>query len=421
MSDKFIPRMNEFFINILADPGISDGREQEISVHEIPFSQRNVLINTGKKTEEITFTCVFQDKPPITAGQSGTVGVLPTYDNHFAFLQLIDSGVFIEFVHPTYGSYDGFVKVYSTLRRDEQKYVEIEITYLREISDVVTTFRFEPDEATADDFRQSTTINQDKLVNVIQDNPSSSFKARLNSYISKLNSFFSGITSPLDSIVNTVDYLESQVGDVMSAINGAADRMVNGLISTSETPSAFINNLISNARIFKNTLTNSDGSASLESTLWANLSSARISYEAAVQYKLDDDQREKSLLNIGKRTFDDNGRYLGTVETVSVMSINELEQTCQDVRLYLDEAIQDDRDNRNLNDQARILQQYIDEIKLERDQIITVLTNTTSLIELMKQHGISYQRVDENLALNPDIQNPNFIEGNIRLLVPSEQ
>lgn len=419
MSDKFIPKINDFFINILAQPGITDGRENEISSHEIPFSQKNILINTGKKTEETSFTCVFQERPPLTAGQNSTSGVLPTYDNHFDFLTLIDSGVSIEFIHPTYGLYAGQIKKYSSLRRDEQKYVEIQITFWREISDVTTTFQFEPDESTAKDFRESTLINQDKVEALIQDNPESSFKARLNNYIANMNSFFSGITSPIDSIVNTVDYLESQAGDVMFSINDACDRMVTSIVNVSNTPSALINNLIANARVFKATLLEADGSPTLESIFWNNLSAARISYETAIQYKIDDTQRETSLLNIDKRTFDDNGRFLGVSESVTIMSTNELEQTSQDVRSYIDEAIQADRDNRSLSNQARILQQYIDEIKVQRDQIITVQTNTTSLIELMKQYGISYKRVNENLALNPDVQNPNFIEGNIRLLAPS--
>ncbi len=421
MSDSYIPRINNYFINILADPGITDGREQEISVHEIPFSQRNILTNTGKKTEEITFTCVFQDNPPITPGQSGTLGVFPTYDNHYAFLQLIDSGVFLEFVHPTYGSYDGYIKNYSTLRRDEQRYIEIEISFLREISDVVTTFRFDPVESTAVGFRDTTTLNQLNLTTIIQDNPLSSFKTRLNNFIADLESFFSGVSSAIDSIINTVDYFETLAGRVISAINETVDRMVDGLISLANTASAFINNLVATARAIKAKFLTLAGEPTIESILFTNLASARISYEASVKYKDDDTEREKALINVGKRTFDDNGRYLGTQETITVMSINELEQTSQDVRSLTDEAVQDDRDNRAIINQARVIQQYIDEIKLERDQIITVQTNTTSLFELMKQYGISYQRADENLALNPDVQNPNFISGFIRLLVPSGQ
>jgi len=419
MSDSYIPRINNYFINILADPGITDGREQEISVHEIPFSQRNILTNTGKKTEEITFTCVFQDNPPITPGQNGTVGVFPTYDNHYAFLQLIDDGFRVEFVHPTYGSYDGYVKNYSTIRRDEQRYIEIEITFLREISDVVTTFRFDPIESTAVGFRDTTTLNQSNLTTIIQDNPLSSFKTRLNNFIADLESFFSGISSAIDSIINTVDYFETLAGRVVSAINETVDRMVDSLISIANTASAFINNLVATARAIKAKFLTLAGEPTIESILFTNLAAARISYEASVKYKEDDTEREKTLVNIGKRTFDDNGRYLGTPETVTVMSINEIEQTSQDVRSFIDEAVQEDRDNRAVINQARIIQQYTDEIKLERDQIITVQTNTTSLFQLMRQYGISYHRADENLALNPDVQNPNFISGFVRLLVPS--
>lgn len=420
MSDRYIPKLGDYFINILAEPGITDTREQQISVHEFPFSQRNVLINTGKSTEEINFTCVFQDKPPVSQGQSSTFGIAPTFDNHFSFIELIDSGVRLEFVHPSYGSMDGYVRNYSTVRRDEQRYVEIEISYLREIIDVVTSFKYEIDQTTASEFRDSTVRKQNNLATTIKDNDTQAFKARLNNYIVKLNSFFSGVTSPIDSIVNTVDYLESQAGDVLSAVNGAVDRMVNGLISAASTPSSFINNLLANARSFRTTLLEPDGTPTLESILWNSMASTRINYESAVQYKLDDEQRKKSLINIDKRVFDDNGRYLGAKQNISVMTINELEQTSQDLREFTEEAIFNDRENRELNTQAQQIQQYVDEIKLQRDQIITVQTNTISLIELMKKYGISYHRVDENLALNPNVINPNFIEGEVRLLVPNE-
>ena len=418
MSDRYIPRINNFLLNILAEPGISTPRENEISVHEIPFSNRNILTPTGYRTQEIPFTCVFQVNPPTSEGQQSVAGVLPTYNNHFAFLQLLESNVLLEFVHPTYGSMDGYVKYFETIRRDEIDYVEIDITFLREESELVTSFEFSVDENTADQFRQGSISAMANVGSAIQDNNSSSFRGRLNRYINDLNSFFNNITSPVDSIINTVDYVEDLSGDVVSAINGAVDRMVTSLLTTSEDPSSFINNAITNARLLRSDFEEASGAATLESIIFNNLSAARIGYEAALQYIDDNAEREKFLKNIGKRTFDNNGRYLGTVETISVMSINALEQTSQDLRLYIDEAIQNDRDNNSIALIAREIQQYVDEVKIQRDKIITVTTDLTSLYALMHKYRISYQRIDENLALNPDVENPNFIEGDIRLLVP---
>jgi len=233
-----------------------------------------------------------------------------------------------------------------------------------------------------------------------------------------MNSFFNNVTSPVDSIINTVDYVEDLAGDVVFSVNGAVDRMVTTLLTTSETPSAFINNAINNARFIRNTLTEASGAATLESIAFNSLSAVRIGYEAALKYIEDNEERQKFLKNIGKRTFDNNGRFLGTIETIRVMTINELEQTSQDLRAYIDEAVQNDRTNSQLRKTAKDIQQYVDEVKIQREQIITVTTNRTSLYALMQKYGISYQRIDENLALNPDVQNPNFIEGDIRLLVP---
>ena len=418
MSDRYIPRINTFLLNILADPGISTPRENEISIHEIPFSNRNVLTPTGYRTQSIPFTCVFQANPPLTPGQNATSGVFPTYDNHFAFIQLLESNTRLEFVHPTYGSMDGYVSSYDVLRRDEQEYVEIDIIFLKEESELVTSFEFPVDDSTADQFRQNTVNAQESTAAAIQDNDNGSFRGRLNRFKNDMNSFFNNVTSPVDSIINTVDYVEDLAGDVVFSVNGAVDLMVTTLLTTSETPSAFINNAINNARFIRNTLTEASGAATLESIAFNSLSAVRIGYEAALKYIEDNEERQKFLKNIGKRTFDNNGRFLGTIETIRVMTINELEQTSQDLRAYIDEAVQNDRTNSQLRKTAKDIQQYVDEVKIQREQIITVTTNRTSLYALMQKYGISYQRIDENLALNPDVQNPNFIEGDIRLLVP---
>ncbi len=418
MSDRYIPRINNFLLNILADPGISTPRENEISIHEIPFSNRNVLTPTGYRTQEIPFTCVFQINPPANQGQSSINGVLPTFENHYPFIQLLESNVRLEFVHPNYGSMDGYVRFFETSIRDEQNYVEIDITFIREVDELVTSFEFAVDENTADQFRQGSITSQQNVGAAIQDNNTSSFRGRLNRFKNNLDTFFNNITSPVDSIINTVNYVEDLSGDVVSSVNGAVDRMVTALLTTSETPSAFINNAITNARILRTSFEEASGAATIESIIFNNLSAARIGYESALQYIEDNSQREKFLKNVGKRTFDNNGRYLGTVENIRVMTINELEQSSQDLRDYINDAVQNDRDNRENSLIARDIQQYVDEVKIQRDKIITVTVNRTSLYAEMHKRGISYQRIDENLALNPDVQNPNFIEGEVRLLVP---
>ena len=56
-------------------------------------------------------------------------------------------------------------------------------------------------------------------------------------------------------------------------------------------------------------------------------------------------------------------------------------------------------------------------MKLDREQIIEVRTNTVSIFTLLRQQGRSYQEAEKNFKLNPDFINPNFMDGSVKLVV----
>ena len=101
------------------------------------------------------------------------------------------------------------------------------------------------------------------------------------------------------------------------------------------------------------------------------------------------------------------------------MTINELESTLETFRQLADDVIQLDRDNREIQTAAALLQTYIDAQKLDREKIITVEVNNVGIFDLLNRFNLSYQLADRIAALNPQIRNPNFMTGSIRLVVPS--
>jgi prophage DNA circulation protein len=416
MSDNFAPQLAGFYLGILGNDGISDNIEYSLSKHEFPFSNRNIIINTGKKVPTYSFRCVFQDNTPFF----GTDALPPTYDNHITFREIIDSGFPLVFTHPTYGQMEGFVEVANTIRREEQRYIEFDITFAEQISEVVTNFDYSIEEVSANELRKNSLANQIKVQGLLQINDTPSFRARLNRFIDKLESFFSDIIESVDSIVNTIEYFEDLAGDVVLAVSNTVERIVNSIASIQNIAANFINSLIINLRNIRNLFLNPDGTSTIESIIFGNIAAARLSYESATQYKTDDDNRSEILKNVGKRTFDNNSRYIGIPNNLTAMNISELEQTSQDIRAYINDVVQDDRDNPELETQAREIQQYIDHIKVKRERVITVKTVTIALFDLMNRYGISYQRINEIMALNPEIRNPNFVEGEVKLLVSND-
>jgi hypothetical protein len=101
------------------------------------------------------------------------------------------------------------------------------------------------------------------------------------------------------------------------------------------------------------------------------------------------------------------------------MTLTELEFSLYEVRKLINEAILLDRDNRPLQEQSRKLQDYISRIKLDRDRIETKSYPLQSMHQVTMDNGLTYNAAERILKLNPDILNPNFTIGDVKVLVPA--
>lgn len=412
MSDKYIPKIAGFYLDIQT---IRDVFEPAIVTHEYLLSNRNSIENLGQKTRKISVVCSFQDNPALTKGWNAGDAFFPTYESHFNFLKRLKaSRDLLSFTHPKYGEIEGAAKNISVYQDDTINFAQISFDFLQQIStDEITFVRYIVPQQ-FDGFRKTNT----KLTGVIesaQKNAASAlqFAGTANLYRGKLDSFLSDITSPATSIMNTINYGTQLPGLIMQSINGAIDRVVQSFVSIRNSPASFINNMIVGIRGLKAIFSGT------EAQYVHVMGASRVAYESGVVYNTDDANREEVAKKENIKTFDAAGNYKGDVAIPETMTINELEDTLYQIREFINEVIQFDRDNQDLKQQAADLQNYINTIKLDRERIETKEIPIQTMHTIAMENGLSYQAAERILSLNPGIKNPTFANGEIKILIPA--
>jgi hypothetical protein len=417
---KYTAQLGTFYLNVVS---IREENEYGVISHEIPFSKRNVVQNTGRKTRSFRVSCVFYENPAAEIGWVPGFGNVPNYQNYTTFKKEIDDtgDNRTVFVHPDFGALNGNVKNISAIRNDQIKRVNVEFTFWEELSLVNIIKEKSIRQKVNNQFRFATSTIIDTLgsaIDIAQNDPFDvidNIEARLETFIDELNKVKSTIVEAADSIINTIDYGTSLAGRVIKAVNEALERVVQSFIAIRNFPASFINDIIAS---FRETVAIFD-TDSIEAQYVTIMSATRISVEAAEAYYQDDTNREKFKNLETQNTFDYNGKYIGGEEIPELMTLFELENTLGNVRQFIDDAVQIDRlSTANMREQAVELQNFVDEIKLEREKIIQVEQPVeTSIFTITNEYNGNYQIAERDLKLNPEIQNPNFVSGTINILV----
>jgi hypothetical protein len=66
---------------------------------------------------------------------------------------------------------------------------------------------------------------------------------------------------------------------------------------------------------------------------------------------------------------------------------------------------------------AKSIQDYVNYIKLEREIIVTKTYNEQPLFCILQAENINYKVAERILKLNPDIIEPAFTSGDVRLII----
>ena len=413
MADKFIPQMAGFYLDIVT---VNDSYPFAIVKHEYPFSNRNKVQNQGMKSRTIKVECSFMSNPAITKGWDTDIGIFPTYQAHFNFLETIKgTRELFTFTHPEYGEIEGAVENIGTVDDDTQEFVSVSFDFVQQITtDEITFVRYIVPQQSAG-FRSSTGVITAALeaAQKVSSN-AAAFAGTVNTYKGKLNSYLNRITSLATSIINTVNYGTSLPGEVMFSINSAIDRVVQRFVTIRNSPASFINNCILGVRdlaaVFEG----------VESQYVLIMGASRVAFESAEVYTVDDANRQETARLEDVQTFDAAGNFKGGQTFPSIMTVQELEQSLFDVRELINDAVLINRQNQGLKDQANQLQQYINEIKLGRETLETQEIALQTLHTVTLSNGLSYQAAERILSMNPQIKNPTFANGSIKVPVPQQ-
>lgn len=406
----FVPKIAGYYLDI---ESIDDQRDNAIARHEFPYSKKNIIENIGLRTKSYNVKCVFQDHPALTDGWSPDDAIYPTFNSHKNFLETIEKErENITFVHPYLGEMEGAIESISAEYTDIINFVRVSFVFLQEEQDDTISFVRYPIPENAKNFRDSSSRMQNVL-SVARKAAASAKKweRKMSVFRGKLQSKLSGVTSPIQSIANTISYGLDFPGLIMQDINGAIDRIVESFSQVFSSPTSAINSQIVEFKKLKETFFEE------ERQYIHVMSASRLGYETSVQLENDEKNRTETRTKESKPSFDANGNYRKQNITAEVMTIDDLDNITAGVKSYINEAVQLDRESQELLNMAKSIQDYVNFIKLEREIIITKTYNEQPLFCILQAENINYKVAERILKLNPDIIEPAFTSGDVRLII----
>lgn len=406
----FIPKIAGYYLDL---ENINDQRDNAIARHEFPYSKKNIIENVGTRTKTYSVKCVFQDHHALTEGWSPGDSIYPTFDSHKNFLETIErERENIDFVHPYLGEMVGAIESISAEYTDIIRFVRISFVFLQEEQDDAITFVRYPIPENAKNFRDSSSRMQNVL-SVARKTAASAKKwqRKMSIFRGKLQSKLSGVTSPIQSIANTISYGLDFPGLIMKDINEAIDRIVESFSQVFSSPNAAINAQIVEFRRFKETFLEE------EKQYVHIMAASRLGYETSVQLENDEKNRTETRTKESKPSFDANGNYRQQNITAEVMTIDNLDNITSGVKGFIGEAVHIERENPELLNMAKSIQDYVNYIKLEREIIVTKTYNEQPLFCILQAENINYKVAERILKLNPNIIEPAFTSGDVRLIV----
>jgi len=286
MPDKYIPELNGYYLDIY---DIQDRYENSVISHEYPFTNRNLLENIGQKTRKIHVDCSFQENPATTAGWSAGTSIIPTYQAHYGFLDMIKSnhGI-VTLTHPKYGEIEGMINNVTVFADDTDEYARVGFDFLEQVSSEEITFVEHIVAKLATGFRETSEKMDSELEKVKNAALNvNTWTGLMNTYIGKLNAIYNTVTSPATSIINTINYATDMPGQILEGINGAIDRMIQAIVDIRNAPASFVNSAIVGVRQTKAIFTGA------EADYVHVMGASRVAYETGVVLNEESERRNE--------------------------------------------------------------------------------------------------------------------------------
>ncbi len=417
MADRYNARLDSFTLEIET---IEDNFEKAIAKHEFPFKDGALLEDMALKARIIRIRCYFYEA---------------TYDTHRDLLKHIEKRELFELLHPKYGLLKGSIESVAVRHDDRTSTAEIDISFVegkiiaaepqrqvnveRSTEEAFANGQFELIEEVEEDIRNDLgTEAGDIIIKEIDTTlpmhgqfSGISIKAReyikaADAFVDDLRATQSAITNPADSLLAVVNYPNTLAGNIIGTVARTIERYAILHEGFRSSPVRFLSTL----RTSLGGLT----SLSTRFSKYTRIASAqRTALEAAYLYRDDETKREIVRRMETTKSFDALGNYTKPETTEPIMTIGELERSLADVRTDLQAAVDESRGTESLKEMAVSLVEHVNDIKLEREKIVTVEVDPSLPLHLVcLQNNLPYNYAERILSINK-IKNPNFTSGEV--------
>jgi hypothetical protein len=235
------------------------------------------------------------------------------------------------------------------------------------------------------------------------------YMGEIDEAIAKCDDTLAAETLPASSLLNIVEYGSRMPGRFVLAVNEALDRICSANGDATLSPRHYLENLksayVSFASNFKNGAFNA---------------ADQVNNAIALRYSMD----------VGRVYAEDNAAYLDMVSAESepvvmlvageireIFTMADLDETLYAARELLQGAIDRDRDRAAVyKTQAKTLLDHVNIARLDRERIVIKQIATEMPLHLIcLRFGLPVSAAQRVLAINPEIRNPTFVKGSVRM------
>lgn len=405
---------------------VDDSFGNALVQHEYPNSDGADLENQGRTPRRVRLKAIFWDEP-------NHIG----YDNHFALIQVLDAKV-VELNHPVYGLLKGMVGQINVRHDDTERYAEVEFEFVEQgrsdtvavqVVDVVASMengfeaaldaeltRIEADarDAAEDDYETIVEVDLsdvpagdsilDRFYGVSR--AAWEYVKQADAALRAIEGTLIEVAAPANSLVATVSFSTNLPGRILSSVANCVERYATLGESLYDSPFRFCDSL-------KAGLLQLEAAVPAFSSQVRSIGAARCCLALGEIFDADDQTWRANAANVSQPAFDPKGNRRPTPAPTPTLSTLEMENAAALLRTWVQEAVDLDRTRTELKVMARDLTSHISEVKLQRENLVSVRIDQPMPLHLVcLKQGLDYRDADRLLAVNR-IRKPNFVEGDI--------
>jgi len=427
---------------------ISDGFSKSLVKHKYPRRNGVNIEDLGLKERTSTIRVYF-----------GVQGGLAPYEAHFEFIEALKATDRFILGHPVYGAINGKIETVNARHDDREDCVEVDVTFIEEAADDEPEASRSVDDAAEGALfsgletelpalcsldaaaalgAEGSSICEKALaagtgvaaqftgVSVI----ARAWVSRTDSGLSWLDTKLIAISQPATGALAAASFVETLPGRVAGSVARCAERYAESLSGLRAFPARFshelraaLDNLAGSLGELKSTAPPGTPRAVAEDAARDMLvrqlrvaASLRVSLEMAYAFRADQDARAGAKQTEAARSFDRLGNFLSPAPFVPLLTGDDIEAALREAQAAAQAATDAGRGIQSVKDAAAALADHARGTLIEAEKIYELDVDGVQPLHLIcVRAGLPYNAAERVLAINPQIRNPSFVRGTIRM------